>query len=213
MLTPDAAVLARANAAAPRVATMADLPLVADIFADAFMQDPMANWVLRADEGRAAAGQRMHNFLAAADIPKGHVYVSADGLAAAQWQPPGPPDPMLTLWQFVLLLPRMVQTHGVSRIGRILRVISFMEAHHPKEPHFYLFVLGVRGEAKGVGVGSAILSATLAHADAARMPAYLENSNPKNTRLYQRHGFETQKILAPAPGAPPLEFMWRPARG
>jgi hypothetical protein len=56
-----------------------------------------------------------------------------------------------------------------------------------------------------------MLEATLKRADAAGMPAYLENSNPKNTKLYERAGFVTQKSIAP-PGAPPLLAMWREAR-
>jgi hypothetical protein len=60
---------------------------------------------------------------------------------------------------------------------------------------------------QGMGLG---LEATLARVDAAGTPAYLENSNPKNTPLYQRHGFGVQHNIAPD-AAPPLLAMWRPA--
>jgi hypothetical protein len=62
-----------------------------------------------------------------------------------------------------------------------------------------------------MGLGSALLEANLARIDAAHMPSYLENSNPKNTRLYERSGFVTQQNIAPNV-APPLLAMWRPAR-
>jgi hypothetical protein len=53
------------------------------------------------------------------------------------------------------------------------------------------------------------LDATLERTDG--MPAYLENSNLKNTRLYERAGFVAQKNIPPE-RAPPLIPMWRTDR-
>jgi hypothetical protein len=55
-----------------------------------------------------------------------------------------------------------------------------------------------------------MMEACLKRVDTAREAAYLENSNPKNTRLYERSGFKTRKSISP-PGAPPLLAMWRDA--
>jgi ribosomal protein S18 acetylase RimI-like enzyme len=211
-MTPDQAASARAQAASPKVAGMADLPAVAATLASAFADDPVQNWWLREDAGKAAALTRVHTFLAAQDIPKGHVFFTPDGRAAAQWQPPGPPEPPMSFWQQMALMPRLIQNAGLSKIGRIVKLIAMMEAHHPKEPHFYLFMLGVRSDSQGAGLGSTLLAACLERVDAAQMPAYLENSNPKNTRLYERHGFVVRGEGRAAPTAPPLQFMWRDAR-
>jgi ribosomal protein S18 acetylase RimI-like enzyme len=211
-MSPEEAIAARAQAAAPRVAAMKDLPVVAATISDAFENDPFNRWFLRQDAGYDAARMRMYLYLGSEDIPKQHVFVAGDGLAVAQWQPPGPTTLPMTLWEQLRLAPLIVRNTGLARVGRLLRLISFLEAHHPKEPHYYLFLLGVRQSAQGHGLGSALLEATLARADAAGMPAYLENSNPKNTRLYQRHGFVITKEAAPAPGAPPMQFMWREKR-
>jgi ribosomal protein S18 acetylase RimI-like enzyme len=211
-MTPDEAAAARARAADPRVAQMADLPQVAGTLANAFYHDPVVRWWMREDGGLPAALNRVHTFLAAQDIPKGHVFFTPDGRAAAQWQPPGPPEPPMSVWQKIALLPRLVQNAGVTKIGRILKLIETMDAHHPKEPHFYLFMLGVRQDSQGMGLGSILLAACLERVDAAGMPAYLENSNPKNTRLYERHGFAATGEARARPDAPPLLFMWREAR-
>lgn len=212
-MTPDEALAARALAAKPRVASLSDLPVVAATLADAFLTDPVARWWMREDSGFPAALGRVHTFLASEDIPKGHVYVTADGRAAAQWQPPGPPEPPMSLFQQVMLFPRLVQNASLSKVGRILKLIQMMDAHHPKEPHFYLFMLGVRQDSQGAGLGSTLLAACLSRVDAAGMPAYLENSNPKNTRLYERHGFVVRGEGRARPDAPPLQFMWRDKRG
>jgi ribosomal protein S18 acetylase RimI-like enzyme len=212
-MSPEEAAAARAQAAAPRVAGMADLPVVAATISDAFEDDPFNRWFMRQDSGYDAARMRMYLYLASEDIPKHHVFIAGDGAAVAQWQPPGPSTLPMTWWQQLMLAPLIVRNTGLGRVGRLLRLIPFLEAHHPKEPHYYLFLLGVRQSAQGHGIGSTLLEACLARVDAAGMPAYLENSNPKNTRLYQRHGFEITNEAAPAPGAPVMQFMWRKANG
>jgi ribosomal protein S18 acetylase RimI-like enzyme len=211
-MEPGAAAAARAHAAAPRVAGQEDLAAVAATLADAFTDDPVARWWLRADAGYPAALLRVHQFLAAQDIPKGHTFLSPDGLAAAQWHPPGPPEPPMPLWTQIALVPTLVRNSGWSKLTRLFKLIAMLDAHHPKTEHFYLFLLGVRRSAHGHGLGSAILSTTLARADAAGKPCYLENSNPANTRFYERHGFRVTAEASPAPGAPTLQFLWREAR-
>ncbi len=66
-----------------------------------------------------------------------------------------------------------------------------MEKHHPHDPHYYLAFIATAPRFQGMGLGSAILESNLAkRIDATgQPPAYLENSNPKNTRLYERNGF------------------------
>lgn len=212
-MTPDEAQIARRHAAHPRVANIADLALVASVLADAFYDDPVVRWWMREDSGFPAALNRVQTFLASEDIPKKHVFVSPDGRAAAQWQPPGPPDPPMSLWQQITLLPQLVQNSGLRKARRILKLIEMMETGHPKEPHFYLFFLGVRRDSQGAGLGSTLLAACLERVDAAGMPAYLENSNPKNTRLYERYGFVVRGEGRAMPGAPVMQFMWRERRG
>jgi GNAT superfamily N-acetyltransferase len=195
----------------PRKAELADLDAVASVLADAFYDDPVMRWWLRDDGRYGEALKRFFGFMMESDIPHGHVYLSQDHAAAAAWQPPAVAGQPFPVWEQIKLLPRMIQNTGLRRLTRVFKLIAMMEEHHPKRPHFYLFFLGVRDEAQGQGIGSAILSATLKVVDNARMPAYLENSNPRNTPLYVRHGFSLTAEAAPAPGAPAIQFMWREA--
>lgn len=104
------------------------------------------------------------------------------------------------------------QLRGVGLgITRGMRLMGPIEKAHPTEPHHYLEFLGCRREAQGCGVGSALLSATVGLWDEQGVPAYLENSNPRNTPLYERHGFETRGAIDVPKGCPPLKPMWRAA--
>jgi len=109
------------------------------------------------------------------------------------------------------LLPMFLDLCGVSRLLRGQAMADAMQRHHPHTEHFYLAFIAVAPEWQGNGLGAALLEATLRRVDAARMPAYLENSNPKNDNLYLSQGFAMQSDIAPR-GAPALRAMWRSAR-
>ena len=93
-----------------------------------------------------------------------------------------------------------------------MEAFTILDAHHPHEPHWYLGFLGVQPALQGLGLGSALLQATLVGVDAAGEPAYLEATSADNRRLYERHGFEVVREL-PLPGGPSLFAMWREPQG
>jgi GNAT superfamily N-acetyltransferase len=59
--------------------------------------------------------------------------------------------------------------------------------------------------------GSALMQYALAACDRDGMPAYLESTNPRNVRLYERHGFELLGTIQ-AGSSPPLFPMLREPR-
>lgn len=200
------------NASSPRRARSADAQLLSRLFAAAFLTDPVFDWIARAGEKRAAGMERFFRWLLATRaIPLGEVWMSEDGAAAAAWLPPGVPASPGGFFEQMRLMPLFIRLCGLPRLARGSAMGEAMEKNHPKEPHYYLAFLAVAPRLQGLGLGSAMLEATLKRADEAKMPAYLENSNPKNARLYERAGFVARKNIAP-PGAPPLIAMWRSAR-
>ncbi len=90
-------------------------------------------------------------------------------------------------------------------------LFDLMKQHRPTTPHYYLALLGTRPEHQGRGLGSALLAPVLTRCDGEGAPAYTESSNPRNIRLYERHGFEVIDELT-LPDGPPLWPMWREPR-
>ncbi len=214
-MDPQAAHLARLAAGAPRRASLLEHDYLVHLFARAFDDDPVMRWVFREDSRRDDALDSYFDMAIGQQCaPYDAVFVSRDGKAGAAWLPPeglkalaGADRP--SIWRIW----RILKMTGFSRFGRARALGEAMGAHHPKdEPHWYLFFLAVMVEARGHGLGSAILQATLAHIDETGQPAYLDNSNPRNTRLYERHGFRVISEFHAAPDAPPLFGMWRDAR-
>ena len=104
--------------------------------------------------------------------------------------------------------PSLVQALGRDTL-RALRTLSHVESHHPKEPHWYLGVLGTRRAAQGKGLGSAVLGPVLERCDTEGIPAYLESSKYSNLAFYRRHGFAVTGEIALPFGGPSVWPMWR----
>ena len=201
-----------AAASHPRRARAEDAALLARLFAAAFARDPGFDWIARRGPRRAEGLERFFFWLLQVRaIPFGEVWLANDGSVAAAWLPPDVPATAGGLMEQIRLLPMFLRLCGLPRMARGSAMADAMEKHHPHARHYYLAFIAVAPRLQGMGLGSAILEATLKRADDAGLPAYLENSNPKNTRLYERHGFVRQQNIAP-PAAPPLIAMWRDAR-
>jgi len=199
-------------ASAPRRATPADTDRLARLLTAAFVTDPVMDWIARPGPKRAAGVTAFFTMLLRRAIPAGEVWMSDDGAACALWLPPGAPTGPRGFIQQMRTLPLFVKLCGFGRLSRGSAMSDAMRAAHPHESHFYLFFIGVDPALQGQGLGAAILDATLARIDAAGQPAYLENSNPRNARLYERAGFIARKSISPAE-APPLIPMWRNGSG
>jgi ribosomal protein S18 acetylase RimI-like enzyme len=212
MTEPEIEALRR-GAEAPIPARPGDIPAVAEDLAAAFATDPQFDWLLRADARRPATRLAFFRMLLREiALPDGVVSRPATGGAVSIWLPSEAlgPNPA---WKELRALPTLLRATGLARFGRLIAMREAMDKHHPMDrPHAYLWFLGVRPEAQGLGVGSRMLAAGLAQVDAQSRPAFLESSNEANVPLYRRFGFEVTQVYHAAPGAPPIWAMWREAR-
>jgi len=194
-----------------RRATQSDVPRIARLFAAAFTEDPVFDWLTRAGAKRQHALQRFFTWiLERRTVPCGETWMSADGLAAAAWIPPHASTSPARLTEELRLLPVMLRLTGLSRLSRGASMATAMEDAHPDLPYFYLAFIAVAPRLQGAGRGSALLRQTLQRADIAAAPAYLENSNPRNLALYERAGFSVMREIKARDDAPPVYAMWRP---
>jgi GNAT superfamily N-acetyltransferase len=215
MSTSDAIPAWRAAASAPIVAGAEQLEACVSVLSRAFDADPVTDWYLRPDARRAwALRNQFAGILGGWVLALGHTWLAPDGGACAAFLPPDPHPERRGLVEWLQLLPRLRANTGWARLPRVVRLIVAMDRHHPPQPpHYYLWFLGVDPARAGHGVGSLLLEAVLAHYDREGVPTYLENSNPKNRRFYERHGYVSRGEYRPVWGGPTLEPMWREAGG
>jgi GNAT superfamily N-acetyltransferase len=192
-----------------RPATAADVKLLAAVMARAFYDDPPFMWMLPDPRTRL---RRLRRFFAvmARGVARAHggvdIALVGTGVAgAAIWRSPGhwDTDELRTALGVARALGR--RTGAGVAMGRA------MARAHPREPHWYLFAIGVDPDWQGTGVASALLRPRLDQCDHDRLPAYLEASKPASVPLYQHFGFEPTGNPDLPDGAPPLTAMWRAA--
>jgi GNAT superfamily N-acetyltransferase len=191
-----------------------DWRVLGAITADAFAEDPVAAWTF---DGKPCLRPVFQRLARDVYLPRGICHLADGDRGATMWLPPGPnnelPSKELPPLSLLGAAARLLVDGGPRAVRRALAVDAEMARRKPKAPHVYLFTIGVARAARGKGLGRRLLAPVLAACDAAGLPAYLENSNPLNTPLYEGAGFRVLEVFAPAPGAPPLAAMWREPRG
>lgn len=184
-----------------------DMVPLAGALARAFLDDPVMTWLFGDDE--AARLRKLRRFMrseARRHARHGGPVLTADGHpGAALWDAPG--KWKLRWPDLVRAAPVMVTGVG-PRIPRALGGLGLMDEHHPREPHWYLAILGTDPPHQGAGVGAALLAPVLARCDAEGHGAYLESSKPENLPYYERHGFRVAGEFS-MPKGPPMWPMWR----
>ncbi|WP_432560842.1 GNAT family N-acetyltransferase [Kineococcus sp. SYSU DK003] len=164
-------------------------PALAELLAASFATDPVIARILP-PENRTRDSLHLW-YLAQVDTAAAvDVARDEDGTAVgvALWEPP---HASWNLRDRFRPLPRMVRAAGgVVRYHRSCKVMSKLEEHRPRTPHWYLADLAVASSARGTGVGSRLLQHRLPGFDRDGHDAYLEATTAGSRRLYERNGFE-----------------------
>jgi GNAT superfamily N-acetyltransferase len=177
----------------------------------AFDDDPVFRHLYPTARRRRWSCRRFLHAIVRDGFPFGEVWAAVDDgmvVGTAGWLPEGAYPPsrwraarqLMAAWQALL-------TPHTFRDG--LRYLTETEKLHPKEPHWYLAVIGIEPARQGQGLGGKLLAAVLGRLDETGVPAYLETSTEGNVAWYRHHGFEVQQEVRPAPTGPPVWTMWR----
>jgi ribosomal protein S18 acetylase RimI-like enzyme len=188
-----------------RAARIGEMHAVLDVLKLAFSSDPAMRWTFPRAEDYVRWQAPFMLGMAGRAFEHGTAFVTEDLGAAALWLPPG------VAGEGDLLTPIFERAVPPEKRETGGEVGALMAEHHPAEPHWYLPLIGVDPAHQGRGFGSALLKHGLAICDQQNLPAYLESSNPRNTPLYRRHGFDVTGEIRPG-GFPGLTPMLRPAR-
>jgi len=193
------------NASRVVAAQPTDMEPSIGVMVRAFAADPVARWMYRDPQRYLVHFGRFIRAFAGTAFSTGTAWSFEGNLGAALWLPPGvKPDAVAVATILDESVPR-----GLT--ADVNSMFAEMTACHPHHPHWYLAIIGVEPHLHGKGFGSRLLTETLKQCDRERMPAYLESSNPANTALYQRFGFEELGVIRVGQ-SPPMVPMLRSVR-
>ncbi len=192
-----------------RVATTADTEAIVATITSAFFNDPLWGPVFADEQQRTMQSQVMWRVHIASALRYPFTLVTPQVEAAAVWIPPGGTE--LTELEEQGLERILTQSAGEAACQKILRIYQQLDAAHPKEPCFYLSLLGVHDSFRGHGLGMSLLRDSLRRIDALGAPAYLESSNPENIARYESVGFTARDEVTVESGHT-VTTMWRARR-
>ncbi|WP_064681767.1 GNAT family N-acetyltransferase [Rhizobium bangladeshense] len=150
----------------------------------AFAADPMARWTWPHAHQYLAAMPRMIRAFASSAFSNGSAFSIDSYAGTALWLPPGVHSDEERLGEV------LESSVAPSLAPETTAIFEQMATYHPKEPHWYLPLIGVDPAHQGKGHGDALMEYALARCDRDHAPAYLESSNPRNIPFYRRYGFE-----------------------
>jgi GNAT superfamily N-acetyltransferase len=171
----------------PGVAAIADDAEVDQAIATlglAFGTDPVARWMYDDPHQYLLHIPRLFRALGTSSFATGAAQRTDDGLGVALWLPPGvhgDDEPLEAV---------IAESMVGEKQAEVAAVFERTEHYRPAEPHWYLSLIGVEALHRNKGCGAALLQHRLRRCDREHLPAYLWSSNPLNTSLYKRHGFE-----------------------
>ncbi len=190
-----------------RVAVPEDTNNIVRTLAEAFFHDPVWGWAFDDPTHRRAQHEAWFRLLVRSALPFQWVWTTPGYEAASVWVPPGCPE--LNEADEAQLGPLLEESLG-GRAKLVQEVFDRFEAAHPRtQDHYYLSLLGTHTEHRGSGIGMSLLADNLARLDAARMPSYLESTNPANLRRYESVGFAVCGSFDLPDGGPTVTTMWR----
>ena len=179
-----------------------ELAAAAALLARAFAQQPLLTHLLgpgRDRELRLLFGALCRD-AARAGLVEGVREAGRLG-AVAVWLPPGAHP--IPLRREARMLPSWVRLAGMHprAAPRLARAGAALDRLHPREPHWFLSLLGTEPALWGGGLGAALVEHGLRRVDG--VPAHLDTDSERNVDWYRRFGFEVTDEIRVLPGAPP----------
>ncbi|MBM7051868.1 GNAT family N-acetyltransferase [Rothia sp. ZJ1223] len=172
-----------------REATAADIPGAIHALVDGFSKDPVMSGALggsmKIERIRALFELQIRTQYSHTDQGRVDVAVDTSGkvLGAALW---ATPHKSTSFVDELKQVGEYVQVLRGSLISAALTEYKLLKAR-PVFKHWYLYTIGVHEDARGHGVGSALLD--FRREQLGEYPAYLEASTYNSAALYKRHGF------------------------
>jgi GNAT superfamily N-acetyltransferase len=179
-----------------------DAARLAGALARAFFDDPVTLWANPGERTRLHRTRRFFLGRLRALLPHEMSYATAGLEGGAIWSPPDAWE--MGLRELLHDLPAFIS----RRTPMVLRGMHEVESRHPREPHYYLAILGVDPPLQGRGIGSRLLAPMLQRCDSEGVPAYLETATERNVAFYTRHGFKVTEEVD-LPKGPRMWLMWR----
>ncbi|AUS78467.1 N-acetyltransferase [Actinoalloteichus sp. AHMU CJ021] len=194
-----------------RLAVAEDVPAIGRVLASAFSDYPFLRHTVAADDHAERVRRGQELMVGRIALPHGRVWLAESGgsvVGAAAWTTPDTDVEAA----FGPVAAEVGELAG-DRAAIAASVEEALTPHRPTEPVWFLATIGIDPSWQGRGVGGALLRPGLAAAEEAGSDAFLETSDERNVRFYQRHGFRVVAEVDLPSGGPRTWAMRRVPAG
>jgi len=179
----------------------------------AFVDDAFFSYLLPDARTRRRSLETMHRSVLAHPGKRARIQTARtttnEIVALALWLPTGAyPQPMLTQ---LAQLPNSLRAYyrRPKAISDGYAILQATAKAHPKEPHWYLWLLMTDPALQRTGAGTLLMDDALAAVDQEHVGSSLETQDADNLPYYRRFGYEVRTTLQPIPHGPTMYSMWR----
>ncbi len=156
----------------------------------AFSNDPVLRWIFPSPQKYFAEFASFVRAFAGSAFAVDSAFYVAGYEGCALWLPPGTTADNDSIVEY------LKPTLAAERWDDVQRILEHVKQSQPKEPFWYLRLIGVDTCKQRNGLGTALMNQVLRICDANQVPAYLESTNPQHHSFYQRLGFELTESIA-----------------
>ena len=205
-MTPHASPAASKAGHAVIRAGQADLDILSQIIAGAFVDLAVSQWLITDVGARREIFPGYFRLSVEHAMASGFVYTTPGRTAVALWVPIGEDGPRPPGGYGA----RLAAATG-PWISRFEVFDAALDRHHPAGvPHHHLALLAVRPDSQRQGIGTRLLHAHHTVLDRDGMPGYLEASGLDTRRIYLRYGYADYGNVIQFPdGGPRMYPMMR----
>jgi GNAT superfamily N-acetyltransferase len=162
------------------------------VLSRAFQDDPVFAYLVPDEGERRAKSRYIMSMLVEYSVNCGEVITTSGFEAVAVWLPHNRVE--VGFWEGV----RNGGLSALLRLGpacvkRQLNAGSAMNRAHTElapYPHYYLYLLGSEPSLRGKGYAGNLMRSMLARLDEQGIPSYLDNTNRRNTAIYEHYGYK-----------------------
>jgi len=174
----------------PRLLGLDDLRPAAELLGRAFYDDPLLVYALPDPVQRRALAADHFEPIVRLSMLAGEVWRAQDAVAC--WCPPGShqPDQEELVASGLDRMPELIGAEGAARLEAVFAHLEERRLALAVPDHWYLSLLGTEPGSKGQGQGGRAVAPVLTRSDESGVPSYLETMYERNTRFYERLGFQ-----------------------
>ena len=189
-------------------ATPDRLAVLCSLLGRAFVAEPMLQWSMAIHGDVAPRLIKQFELFNETLVDAGMLWEAGSALGAAVWIPADAGDAYEEAFEASRAGVHALTDDGGRRWDAFW---EWVESHTPDEPVWHLDAVGVEPEARGTGLGAALVRHGLERARADGTPAFLETGTARNVPVYEHFGFRTVEAARAPGGGPKVWFMrWDP---